>query len=123
VPRNTRRLSPAGIITIAAGVLLVLAVITVSNASKPQLAEGKITKSFGGEASACTSATIALTPNEGVDLARSGEKLVDSFTGIQGIGAVTLYVDDPRVEVQFCESTTSEQAIRSALGASGLVVF
>jgi len=118
-----RRLSPPAIMAIAIATVVVVAVIVLNLSSGPQIADGKMTKSFGGEASACTSATIALVPNQGVDLARSGEKVIDSFTGMQGIGSVTLYVGDPRVEVEFCESTTNEQAIRDALASSGLVSF
>ncbi len=120
---RARRLSPVGIMMVAVGVLVATAVVTINLASGPQVADGKLTKSFGGEASACTSTMIKVSPNEGVDLADSGEKLLDSFSGMQGIGAVTLYVEDPRVEVQFCDSTTSEQAIREALSTTGLVAF
>ncbi len=118
-----RKLSPATVMIIAVGVVAVAAVFTISMASGPQVADGKLTKSFGGEASACTSTTIAITPAQGVDLAKSGEEILDAFSGMQGVGAVTLYTEDSRVEVQFCESSTTEDAIKGALSNTGLVTF
>jgi len=116
-----RRLSPVGLMTLAVGLMIVVAVVVLNLASRPQIAEGKLTKSFGGEASACTSTSITLVPNEGVDLTRKGDEVLDSFTGMQGIGTVTLYVEEPRVDVEFCESTTNETAIKGALSSNGLV--
>jgi hypothetical protein len=118
-----RRARPATVVLAVVGVLVAAAAFAVSSASRPQLADGAITRSFGGEASACTSATIAVQPAAGVDLADKGSKVLDAFNGMQGIGAVTLHVDDARIDVQFCESTTSEQAIRAALSGTGLVTF
>jgi hypothetical protein len=108
---------------IAVGVVVVAAGFTISMASGPQVADGKLTKSFGGEASACTSTSLAVKPAQGVELDKSGEKILDAFSGMQGIGSVTLYTKESRVEVQFCESTTSEDAIKGALSNTGLVTF
>ena len=118
-----RKLSPVTVMIIAVGVFAAAAVFTINMASGPQVADGKLTKSFGGEASACTSTTIAITPAQGVDLAKDGERILDAFSGMQGVGAVTLYTNDPRVEVQFCESSTNEDALKGALTSTGLVTF
>jgi len=118
-----RKLNPVTVMLIAVGVVAIAAVFTISMASGPQVADGKLSKSFGGEASACTSTTIAIKPAQGVDLAKDGEEILDAFAGMQGVGAVTLYTDDSRVEVQFCESTTTEDALKGALTNTGLVTF
>jgi len=118
-----RKLRPVTVMLIAVGVVAVAAVFTISMASGPQVADGKLTKSFGGEASACTSTTIAIKPAQGVDLAKDGEEILNAFSGMQGIGAVTLYTNDSRVEVQYCESSTSEDALKGALTNTGLVTF
>jgi len=118
-----RKLSPVTVMMIAVGVVALAAVFTISMASGPQVADGKLTKSFGGEASACTSTMIAIKPAQGVDLAKDGERILDAFAGMQGVGAVTLYTDDSRIDVQFCESTTTEDALKGALANTGLVTF
>jgi len=119
----SRRMRPTTVATIAIVALVVATIAAVSYGSGAKVADGKISRSFGGEAQACTSASIPLVVNEGVNLSRSGEKLVDSLAGIPGIGQATLYVDEGRIEVKFCDSTSSEDAIRGALGSTGLVTF
>lgn len=115
-----RRVRPA--VLMVTGLVLVVAVafVMVGQSSKPQLVNGTLTRAFGG-VGACTSTTLALTPAQGVDLARDGDKLIDSLAGIESIGLVTLHVDRSEMTVEFCDSSTNDGAIRNALASTGLV--
>jgi hypothetical protein len=61
--------------------------------------------------------------NQGVDLAKKGDKLVDAFTGLEGVGDVTLDLASSTVEVKFCESKQTEDSVRKALEGTGLVTL
>jgi len=118
-----RSVKPSTIIVAVIAAVMVVGVIAVNASTGPRKGNGTLTKAYGGEASACTSAVIPMKPAEGVDLDRDGAKLLESLNGMQGIGTVTIHTDDPRAEVQFCDSSTSEEAIRAAMSQTGLVTF
>lgn len=82
--------------------------------------DGILSRSFGS-ADACQSSSIALTPNDGVDLATDGAKLLDAFEGQNAIGEVILDVKQSTIEVNWCESGQSEESIRQVLASTGLV--
>lgn len=110
------------VVAVGAVVVMVLAFVVVAQSTKPQVVNGTITRSYPG-VGACTSTTLDLTPAAGVDLASSGDKLVDSLATVESIGDVTLYIAESRISVEFCTSSTNEQRIKETLAATGLVVF
>lgn len=93
--------------------------ISAASAGTP-VVDGKITKNFGA-ASPCTSASIPVTPNEGVDLASQGGKLLDAFKGKDGVGVVTIDIARSVADVTFCASSQSEESMRQVLSGTGLV--
>jgi cupredoxin-like protein len=95
------------------------AAIAVASTGAP-VVDGKITKNFGA-ASPCTSASIPVTANEGVDLASQGGKLLDAFKGKDGVGVATIDIARSVVDITFCESSQSEESVRQMLSGTGLV--
>jgi hypothetical protein len=84
------------------------------------VANGKITKFFGST-SECSSASVPIVANPGVDLAAQGGRILDAFKGQDGVGNVTLDVVRSTVDVGFCESSQSEDSVRRLLADTGLI--
>lgn len=105
-----------GVIVVA----LVVAIVAIGRqATSSDFIDGKLTRSFGG-VSPCTSVSIPLTPNAGVDLEASAGKLMDSLNGLESIGEVTIWLNPAKIDVAYCESTLTEQVVRDALATAGV---
>lgn len=115
----TRRLDPrwllAGIVVAA---LVVAGLLAGKTGTSAQLVDGAYMRNFGA-ASICTKAEIPLSIPGDANPAKAADKIFASLEGQPGIGPVSIYPDRPRAVVEFCSTTTSEQAIRSAISASG----
>lgn len=102
------------------GVFVVGAVaVAVASTGTPTV-DGKITKNFGA-ASPCTSASIPVTANQGVDLSSQGSQLLDAFKSEKNIGVVTVDIARSVVDITFCASSQSEESVRQILSGTGLV--
>jgi len=119
-PAPSRKVSPALAILAITGVLGIGVAVAVSLGTSTPVVNGKMTKFFGA-ASPCSSASVPVVANEGVDLASQGMKLIDAFAGQQNIGDVTLDLARSTVDVTFCESSHSEASVRQILLDTGLV--
>ncbi len=112
-------MSPVVLMTVILGLVVVIAFVVVGQSSKPTLVDGTLSRKFPG-VGACQTAALAFTPADGVDLASQGDKLIDSLSAIESIGQVTLYPAESRITVEFCDSSTNEEAIKGALASTGL---
>ncbi|MFA5844457.1 MAG: hypothetical protein WC971_06475 [Coriobacteriia bacterium] len=119
-PTPARRNNRLIVALIVVGLISAIALAGIKTADTQQVVDGKITRFFGS-ADSCTSASFALEPGAGVDLAKSGQELLAVFEKFQGVGNVTIYLDGPRMDVAFCESSLNEATIIEALNATGLV--
>jgi len=119
-PQPVRRVKPLVPTLAIVGIVLVGFLIVGNQGISAKVVDGKITKSFGA-ASPCTSASIPVMAKQGVDLASQGEKLVDAFTGHEGVGDVTLDIARSTVDITFCKSSQTEDAIRQILAGTDLV--
>lgn len=120
VAPQPKRIKPAYVVMAVVGVLVAGGVIAGADGVSAKVVGGTIKKSFGA-ASPCTSASIPVMANQGVDLSSQGEALVDSFIGQEGVGDVVLDIDRSVVDITFCESSQSEDSIRKTLTGTGLV--
>lgn len=101
-------------------VFLSVAVVVGIVAAQPRVANGAITQTFsGGEA--CTTSRIALSVPAGGAASATGDKLFAALKPVAGVISATYDVAGSTLEVGFCESTTSETALRAALAPTGLV--
>jgi hypothetical protein len=119
-PRNpaaTRR----AIATAAVVVVFVLvAVIVGVETNKPRVTGDTVSRTFaGGEA--CATASIALAVPAGADPAATAQSLFDALKPVPSITTVTYSIRASTVEVGYCESSSSEAALREALAPTGLV--
>lgn len=116
----TRRVKPA-VVLAGLSVLVAVAVVVGMSAGSPAKANGGVfTKDFGA-VSPCSSTSLAVVPNAGVDLAKDGSKVVDSFLGQEGVGVVTLDTAASTMKVEFCTSSQTEDSVRQIVANSGLV--
>lgn len=120
--RPAKKVNMAVVTVAVVGALLIGVVIAGGSGTSARVTGGTIKKSFGA-ASPCTSASIAVVANQGVDLATDGEKLVDAFIGKEGIGDVTLDIGRSTVDIAFCESSQTQDSIRQILAGTGLVTI
>lgn len=115
--RGNTRWVIAGVVV--AGLALA-AFLAGQNSTSAQLVNGTYQRNFGAT-SICSSADIALAIPAEANKSTAAEKIFKSLEGQAGIGNVTVFVDQPRALVEFCSTTTSEQAIRTALAPTGYV--
>lgn len=104
----------------AAVVVMLLATAFFLGGCASRIKDGKIVENFG-QPDPCQLSTAQLTPNEGVEFARQGGKIVDAFEDVKGIGKVTLNVNTGAIDVTWCDSMQNKQGVEAAMGASGLV--
>jgi hypothetical protein len=112
--RNNRPLIVGLVIVgfIVAGVLAV-------NSSRQGVATGDTLMMEYAQVDTCTTANLALTPPAGGDLRKDAKDVLNSIRTATGVGNATLYLNESRVEVKYCDSSVSEEAILAALSASG----
>lgn len=123
---ETQRSRPAGaskrmlITAVVIGALIVAAFVVVGQTTKPKLVGDTITRTFSpGEP--CLTSTLAVTAPNSADPNKTAEKLFAALGPLGGMNIATYNVKTKSVEVGFCESKTSEIAVRQALAATGLV--
>lgn len=115
-----KRPSPLVPVLVVVGVFVAAFLVAGNMGTSAKAIDGTIKKSFGA-ASPCASASIPVTPKQGVDLESQGVQLIDAFTGHEGIGDVTLDLKAMRIDMTFCESEQTEASIRQILSGTGLV--
>lgn len=84
--------------------------------------DGTISRDFGAP-SACQSASLPFTPNQGVDISQQGDKLLEGFEGMEGVGEITINLAQSRIDLAWCESSQTEESMRQVLSATGLVTL
>lgn len=104
------------------GVFVIGFAIAGAKGTSAAVVDGKISRDFGAP-SACQSASLPFTANQGVDLAQQGEKLLEAFQGMDGVGEVTVDLTQSKIDMAWCESSQSEESMRQALSSSGLITL
>lgn len=110
---------PIGVITaIVAVVFVVGAAVAINLGTQPQVSNGTISAQIA-TVNECTRSTFSLAIPDGTSIEKASEEIFDALRMTTGIGLVTVYTDDPRVEVGYCESSNNEPAIRQVLTTTG----
>jgi len=119
-PRS-RGMKPQAIL--AGVVVLVLAVfvwVVVVQAAKPKVVGDTISQIFaGGEP--CEIASIAVAAPGGADPVGTAETLFAALKTAEGINDAKYTISSSTLQVGFCGSQTTEDAVRGALAPTGLV--
>lgn len=118
-PAAPARKLPIVPITIGvAAVVIVIAIVAGSGAQGIEFVDGKVSRTIA-TVDECQFTTIAVTlpADETSEDAAAG--IFDALSKTTGVGLVSIYEDDPRVEIDFCQSYTSEQQLRAILAEAG----
>lgn len=106
---------------IGGAAFLVIGVLVIGSVSSSVAVTGdRMTRDYGST-SACQFSTIPVTARDGVDLSAQATKILAAFEGMEGMGKVTLDTARSTVDVEWCESSQTEDSLRQALAATGLV--
>lgn len=106
------------ITAIIIGVFVLGTVIVGVQGTKPKMAGGVVTEVFA-QGESCATATIALKVPDGEDPAATAKTL---FTVLRPLSNTATYnADSSSIAVGYCESKSSESALKAALAPTGLV--
>lgn len=97
-------------------------VIAGNKGTSASVVNGRISRNFGST-SACQSTSVPYTVNEGVDLATSGDQLLKAFEGMEGVGEVSIDLAQSKIDMAWCISSQTEEAMRLALMSTGMVTL
>ena len=113
-----KKKAPMGIILIGVvGIMFVALAFATNSASQVAIVDGKITTQIA-QVDQCTQSTYTLAVAEG-DIEKAAKSCFDALRTVPGVGTVTVYVDNPRIEVGYCESQQVPQVIQTALASTG----
>jgi hypothetical protein len=116
-PASTRRAIVTGAVVV---VFVLVAVVVGIETNKARVTDDTISRTFaGGEA--CATASIALSVPAGADPATTAQSLFDALKAVPSVTTVTYNLAASTLEVGYCESSSSEAALREALAPTGLV--
>jgi hypothetical protein len=102
------------------GAIVVAALLIAGQATKPRLTGDTISQTFSpGEP--CATASIALAARGNTDPEKTAESLFAAIKPIPGLTTGSYNWKTSQLEIGFCESQSSEAAIRQALAPTGLV--
>jgi hypothetical protein len=102
------------------GGLVVGAIVVGSQSGKPKMIGDTVTETFA-QGDPCVTANIAVALPAGTDPAQAAETLFGALRPVSGLKSATLNVKTSSMQVGFCESQTSETAVRGALAPTGLI--
>lgn len=102
------------------GVLVVGTFIIGAQTTKPTLTENTITQTFS-QGEPCLTSTIPLAVPGGADPQATAKTLFTALGPVRGLTAATYDIAASTIQVGFCESQTTEDAIRQALAVTGMV--
>jgi hypothetical protein len=111
-----RNLVTAGIVV----VFIILGIVIGTQTTKPQATGDKISQTFA-QGEACVTASIPLAVPQGSDPRATADKIFAALQPIGGMKNATYDTKTSSIEVGFCESSTSEAAIKQALMPTGLI--
>jgi len=112
-----RRASKAPVILVGVVLVAVIGGVLATNfASAPKSGGGQISKEFS-QGEACTTTPFKLSQADNA----AADKAFAALQTVPGVVRASVYADDPRIEVQYCDSSASAVQIRAALQPTGLL--
>jgi hypothetical protein len=102
------------------GVLIIAAVVMGLQNTRPQMSGDTISQTFGG-GEPCATANISIAAPDRGDPRKTAETLFAAIKPITGLTTATYNVKTKSIEIGYCESKSSEVALRQALAPTGMV--
>lgn len=99
-------------------IVIAIVVIAGSGAQDVTFVDGKASRTIA-TVDECQFTTLAIAIPAEVTSEQAAEDIFDALSDITGVGLVSVYEDDPRVEIDYCQSYTSEPELRSVLAEAG----
>ncbi len=117
-PMNTgkRNAATAAIVV----VVVIAAAIVAGQTTRPKVTEDAIVRTFS-TGDPCVTAVIPLAVDSSADAQKTADAVFSALTPIRSLTTGTYDIKSATLEIGFCESETSEAAIREALAATGLL--
>jgi len=116
-PGAAKRTMVTGIIV---AIMVIVAIVLGMQAAKPQVVGDTITETYSPQ-EACATISIGLSTAGDDDPASTGKTMFDAIRPLPGLTSATYNHKTGTLEVGFCESETSEAAIREALAPTGVL--
>lgn len=117
--KSGARKAPIVPVTIAiAAIVVVVTLIAGRGATTVTFVDGKVSRTIAA-VDECAFTTLQLSIPADVVPEDAAAAVFDALSRTAGVGLVTVYEDDPRVEIDYCQSYTSEPALREALAQTG----
>lgn len=101
-------------------IFVIGAVIVVGQTTKPTVSGDSITREFTS-AEPCVTALIPLDVDPSVDPQKAADAIFSAIAPLRGLTSGTYDIKGASLEIGFCESETSEAAIREAIAPTGLL--
>ncbi|PKQ37658.1 MAG: hypothetical protein CVT59_06335 [Actinobacteria bacterium HGW-Actinobacteria-1] len=101
-------------------VFVIGAVIVVGQTTKPTMTEDSITREFTS-AEPCVTALIPLNVDPSADPQAAADAIFSAIAPLRGLTSGTYDIKGASLKIGFCESETSESAIRAAIAPTGLL--
>lgn len=96
------------------------AVIVVGQTTRPTMTGDSITREFT-TAEPCVTALIPLNVDPSADPQEAADAIFSAIAPLRGLTSGTYDIKGASLEIGFCESETSESAIREAIAPTGLL--
>jgi hypothetical protein len=99
-------------------ILIAIVIIASSGADTVEMVNGQVSRTIA-TVDECQEANFALAVPAGSTIEEAAEAIFDALSKTAGVGLVTVYAEDPRVNIQYCQSYSNEPALRESLAPTG----
>lgn len=118
---SAKRVSPAIIVAgVGVAAVILIAIIAGQGAQSVTVVDGQVSRVIA-TVDECAFTTIDLSIPSDVTTEEAASTIFDTLSTEPGVGRVTVYEDDARVEIDYCQSYNSEPRLREVLVATGYV--
>jgi hypothetical protein len=106
-------------LTIGVTVLVVaIAIIAGGGANTTTFVNGEVSRTIA-TVDECASTVLPLAVPSGETMEDVASGVFEALSRTEGVGLVTVFEDDPRVDIQYCQSYSDDPTLREILGQAG----
>jgi hypothetical protein len=114
-----KKKAPVVPLTIGVIVLVIaIAIIAGGGANTTTFVNGQVSRTIA-TVDECASTVLPLTVPEGESMEDVASGVFDALSRAEGVGQVTVFEDDPRVSIEYCQSYSSDPVLRDILSQAG----
>ncbi|MBW6468504.1 MAG: hypothetical protein K0B85_05015 [Coriobacteriia bacterium] len=114
-----KKKSPVVPLTIGViAVVVVIAIVAGGGANTTTFVDGQVSRTIA-TVDECASTTLPLDVPEGQTMEDVAAGVFEALSRTTGVGVVTVYENDPRVSIEYCQSYSNEPTLREIIGQAG----